>query len=88
MLINETPFDRALRGALGLALLATPLVGFHIGPWNFLGLVPLITGIVGYCPLYGALGMSTCTEDSYQHRKDGVLLRDNSAPGRHATHAA
>jgi hypothetical protein len=34
-----------------------------IGPqtvWGYVGLVPLITGLVGYCPLYAMLGLNTC----------------------------
>jgi hypothetical protein len=59
---NEGTLDRALRIVLGLALLA----GYFVMPdvayrWAFLiGLVPLATGLVGTCPLYSILGLSTC----------------------------
>ena len=81
MLINESPLDRALRGALGLALLAAPLVGFAIAPWNLLGLIPIVTALVGYCPLYALLGTSTCTARSYQHRREGIVLRETEEGG-------
>ena len=59
---NEGNLDRALRVILGLALLA----GFFMMPeasyrWLFLiGLVPLATGLMGSCPVYSVLGISTC----------------------------
>ncbi|HSQ62323.1 MAG TPA: DUF2892 domain-containing protein [Polyangiaceae bacterium] len=56
---NEHAVDRALRIALGLALLAIALVGPKT-PWGFAGLVPLVTGLVGTCPLYALFGFSTC----------------------------
>ena len=56
---NEGSVDRAVRVVLGLVLLALVFVG----PKTMLGLigiVPLATGLVGFCPLYKILGMSTC----------------------------
>lgn len=56
---NEGTLDRALRVVLGLALLS--LVFF--GPktlWGLVGLVPLVTGLIGSCPLYSLLGLRTC----------------------------
>jgi len=29
-------------------------------PWTWIGVVPLLTGLVGACPLYSVLGISTC----------------------------
>ena len=55
---NEGTLDRVVRVALGVALLALVFVG----PQTWLGLVgvvPLVTGLVGYCPLYRVLGLST-----------------------------
>lgn len=56
---NEGGIDRALRVVLGLALLALVFVGPHT-PWGWLGLVPLATGLVGFCPLYRLVGIDTC----------------------------
>ena len=56
---NEGKVDRALRILVGLALIAAA-AGQYIGPWGYIGLVPLLTGVVGLCPLYSLLGISTC----------------------------
>jgi len=59
---NEGTVDRVLRVIVGLALIA----GFFIVPeasyrWAFLiGIIPLVTGLVGTCPLYAILGINTC----------------------------
>jgi hypothetical protein len=57
--MNEHAIDRAIRVVLGLALLSLVFVGPHT-PWGFVGLVPLLTGLVGTCPIYTALGIRTC----------------------------
>lgn len=56
---NEHALDRALRVALGVALLAIAFVGPKT-PWGFLGVVPLATGLLGSCPLYTLFGIGTC----------------------------
>lgn len=56
---NEGTIDRALRIILGLVLLALVFVG-PATPWGWIGLVPLLTGLIGYCPLYGLFGFRTC----------------------------
>jgi hypothetical protein len=57
---NEGTMDRVIRIALGLGLLALVIVGPQ--SWfGLIGIVPLATGIVGYCPLYGLLGLRTCS---------------------------
>jgi hypothetical protein len=59
---NESTIDRVLRVVVGLALLAAFFI-FPDAGWRWfalIGLVPLITGIVGTCPLYMLLGISTC----------------------------
>ena len=56
---NEGTLDRVVRVVVGLALLAL----YFVGPQTWLGLVgivPLVTGLVGYCPLYRLVGVSTC----------------------------
>lgn len=55
---NEGTVDRALRIVLGLGLLGVALTGR--GAWGFIGVVPLLTGALGTCPLYSILGISTC----------------------------
>ena len=56
---NEGNIDRALRIIAGLALLALVFVGPQT-PWGWIGIVPLVTGLVSFCPLYRLLGINTC----------------------------
>ena len=56
---NEGTADRALRVVLGIAILSLAFVGPRT-PWGYLGLVPLLTGMFGFCPLYTVFGFSTC----------------------------
>ena len=58
MKINVGGIDKILRIAVGLALIAWALVG---GPvWAWVGVVPLATGAIGWCPAYTLFGMNTC----------------------------
>lgn len=59
MVCNVGSADRALRIVAGVALIGLTLAG-TIGPWGWLGVVPLATGLVRFCPVYTLLGMSTC----------------------------
>jgi hypothetical protein len=56
---NVGGIDRILRIVLGLALIGMTLAGF-IGVWGWIGIVPLLTGAVGFCPLYPLIGFSSC----------------------------
>ncbi|HAY05906.1 MAG TPA: DUF2892 domain-containing protein [Hyphomonas sp.] len=56
---NEGTIDRALRVIVGLALIAIVFVGPQT-PWGWIGLVPLATGLIGWCPAYTLLGINTC----------------------------
>jgi len=60
MKINEATWDRVLRVVAGLLLIALAATG-KIGLWAYVGVVPLITGIAGHCPLYSVLGINTCS---------------------------
>lgn len=58
---NVGGIDRVLRIVVGIAVLS--LVFVLDGParwWGLVGLVPLFTGLVRFCPLYAALGLNTC----------------------------
>jgi DUF2892 family protein len=61
---NVGPIDRVIRVVVGLALIAFALqVGFPATGWNWvgwIGVVPLVTGLLGSCPAYSLLGLSTC----------------------------
>lgn len=59
MSVNEGTFDRALRVVLGVALLSLVFVGPQT-PYGWIGIVPLATGLVGWCPLYRLFGINTC----------------------------
>lgn len=59
MKANEGTVDRVLRVILGLGLLSLVFIGPHT-PWGYIGLIPLLTGLVGMCPLYSLLGINTC----------------------------
>lgn len=59
MKTNEGTIDRALRVIAGLALIGLTVSG-TIGAWGWIGVVPLATGLIGICPAYSILGLSTC----------------------------
>lgn len=56
---NEGGWDRALRALLGVGLVGATLAG-AIGAWGWIGMVPLLTAAIGWCPLYTLLGVNTC----------------------------
>ena len=56
---NAGTIDRALRTIAGIALIALALTG-HIGVWGWIGIVPLVTALIGWCPAYTLLGIKTC----------------------------
>ncbi len=59
MKTNVGGIDRSLRIAAGLALIALAATG-TVGAWGWLGVVPLATGAIGWCPPYAILGFNTC----------------------------
>ena len=59
MKINEGTLDRTVRVIVGLVLIALAATG-KVGAWGWIGVLPLVTGIVGICPAYAIFGMSTC----------------------------
>ncbi|ATG73103.1 hypothetical protein CGX12_15355 [Zobellella denitrificans] len=58
MVKNIGSVDKALRILLGLVLIALVFVGPQT-PWGWIGLIPLATGLINFCPLYRLLGIST-----------------------------
>jgi hypothetical protein len=56
---NVGSVDRIARIAAGIGLLSLTVVGPQT-PWGYLGVVPLLTGLMGSCPLYSLLGFSSC----------------------------
>lgn len=60
MKINVGQTDKILRILSGVGLLSLAFMGPKTA-FGYVGLVPLLTGLVGYCPLYSVLGMNTCS---------------------------
>ncbi len=56
--VNEHPIERAVRIAVGLVGIALVFVGPKTN-WGWFGLLPLLTGVAGTCPLYTVFGFST-----------------------------
>jgi len=56
---NVGNIDRALRALIGITLIAMVFVGPQT-VWGWIGIVPLATAIMGWCPPYALLGISTC----------------------------
>lgn len=51
--------ERIIRILAGLAIISLAFWGPQ-SPWAYLGIVPLATGLIGWCPPYAMLGISTC----------------------------
>ena len=56
---NVGGIDRILRIVVGLVLVGLAATG-SVGWWGWIGVVPLLTGLLGSCPAYKLLGMNTC----------------------------
>ncbi|HET8538642.1 MAG TPA: DUF2892 domain-containing protein [Anaeromyxobacter sp.] len=59
---NAGTLDRTIRIVLGASLLALAFVGPKTAI-GYVGIVPLLTGLVGFCPLYRLVGLNTCPVD-------------------------
>lgn len=57
---NVGGIDRIIRIIVGAALIAAAATG-TVGLWGYIGVVPLLTGLMGWCPPYALLGFSTCS---------------------------
>ena len=62
MIRNTATWDRAIRLLAGIAIIM-----FVPSPWSWLGVVPIATAIMGYCPLYHLFGWSTCRTPARAH---------------------
>ncbi len=56
---NESSLDRVVRVVLGIVLISLSFIGPKT-MWGLIGFVPLATGLIGFCPLYRLLGLSSC----------------------------
>ena len=59
MKVNVGAVDRVVRIVVGLALIGLAAAG-TIGPWGYIGILPLLTGFMRTCPAYSLLGINTC----------------------------
>ena len=59
MKVNVGTLDRSVRIGAGVVLIGLAVAGW-IGPWGYLGIVPLLTGLLRVCPVYTLFGISTC----------------------------
>ncbi len=60
---NVGGIDRIIRIVVGIALIAAAATG-AIGVWGYIGIVPLATGLIGWCPPYAIFGINTCKTKS------------------------
>lgn len=60
MKLNVGGIDRILRIVIGLVLVGLAATG-TVGWWGWLGIIPLATGAIGWCPPYAMFGWSTCS---------------------------
>jgi len=59
MKANVGGMDKILRIVAGLVLIGLAIAGIG-APWTWIGVVPLLTGLVNFCPAYAIFGISTC----------------------------
>ncbi|MBF6058886.1 MULTISPECIES: YgaP family membrane protein [Thiomicrorhabdus] len=57
--MNVGTLDRIIRIVLGVVLIALAYTGV-VGNWGYIGIIPLVTGLIKWCPLYTLLGVQTC----------------------------
>lgn len=62
MKTNIHPAERVVRVVAGIILVTMAFVG-PASPWFLLGIIPVLTGLSGWCPAYSVLGISTCHSD-------------------------
>ena len=56
---NIHPIERVIRVVVGIILVTMAFVG-PANPWFLLGIIPVLTGLIGWCPPYALFGISTC----------------------------
>ncbi len=57
---NIGSIERIIRVVVGAAIVSLAFVGPQT-PWAYLGIIPILTGVIGWCPPYSLLGISTCS---------------------------
>ncbi|NOZ65531.1 MAG: DUF2892 domain-containing protein [Alphaproteobacteria bacterium] len=59
MKLNVGGLDKMLRVVAGVLLIAAAVTGYFT-PWGWIGIIPLVTGLVGWCPAYAIFGINSC----------------------------
>jgi len=59
MQANVGGLDKVVRIIVGVGLIALAATG-TIGAWGWIGVLPLLTGVINFCPAYSILGIKTC----------------------------
>ena len=59
LIVTQHPIERVIRVLVGIAILSLVFIGPKT-PWGWIGILPILTGASGLCPLYTLLGISTC----------------------------
>ena len=62
MVMNVGSVDRVVRIVAGVGLIGLAVAG-TIGPWGYIGVIPLLTGFMRVCPTYSLLGVNTCSSE-------------------------
>ncbi len=60
---NIHPVERVIRIIIGVAILSTVFIGPK-SYWGVIGILPILTGLIGWCPPYQLLGISTCRQNA------------------------
>ena len=63
LVVTEHPVERVIRVVVGVVLVSLVFIGPKT-TWGWIGIVPILTGATGVCPLYTVLGISTCPKKS------------------------
>lgn len=63
---NIHPVERVIRVVVGVVLTTMAFIG-PANPWFLLGMIPVLTGLVGWCPPYQMLGINTCNLKKVSH---------------------
>lgn len=66
---NIGTLDRILRLTAGVVLMTLAAVEI-IGVWGYIGVVPLLTAVFGYCPVYALFGLQTCPLEVDENRPE------------------
>ena len=56
---NVGLIDKTIRIAAGIGLIVATIVG-ALPVWGWIGIVPIATGLMNFCPLYSVIGIMTC----------------------------